>query len=127
MVAFRVKSRVAQCIPEPPESALARLPTTAFASPNSIQVRSAKYRALSMPAKPGFLLRLIAKTVRALSASIIGMPKMGLYLSLRAAGFTTSLAPITRATSHWGISGLISSISIRSVYGISASAKSTFM
>ena len=34
--------------------------------------------------------------------------------SLRAAGLTTSLAPITRATSHCGMSGLISSSSTRS-------------
>ena len=47
---------------------------TAFASPKSIQVRSEKYSSLSMPAKPGFLLRLMAKIVRALSASMIGMP-----------------------------------------------------
>jgi hypothetical protein len=39
---------------------------------------------------------LTTKTLRALSASSIGMPKIGLDLSLRAAGFTTSLAPMTR-------------------------------
>ena len=52
---------------------------------------------------------------------------MGLALSVRAAGLTTSLAPTTSATSHCGMSALISSISTRSVYGISASASSTFM
>src|SRR4030066_277403 len=51
---------------------------------------------------------------------------MGLVLSYRAAGFTTSLAPMTRATSHCGMSGLISSISVRSVYGMSPSAGRTF-
>ena len=33
-----------------------------------------------MPAKPGFMLRLMTKTVLALSASMIGMPKIGLRL-----------------------------------------------
>src|SRR5213594_2070939 len=52
---------------------------------------------------------------------------MGLSLASRAAGFTTSLAPITSATSHCGMSGLISSISTSAVYGMFASASSTFM
>jgi hypothetical protein len=47
---------------------------TAFASLKSIQVRSEKYRSLSMPANPGFFDRLMAKMPRALSASMIGMP-----------------------------------------------------
>src|SRR5712691_9486713 len=63
-----------QCIPEPPDSCLTSSPTTALASPNSIQVLSEKYSSLSIPANPGFLLRLMARTVRALSASTIGMP-----------------------------------------------------
>ena len=63
-----------QCMPDPPAISLTNSPTTTFASPNSIHVLSEKYSALSMPAKPGFLLRLIANTVRALSASMIGMP-----------------------------------------------------
>ena len=37
---------------------------------------------------------------------MMGMPKIGLDLSARAAGFTTSFAPMTRHTSHCGISGL---------------------
>ena len=62
-------------------------------------------------------MRLIAMTVFALSASMIGMPKIGLVLSCRAAGFTTSLAPTTIATSVCGISGLMSSISTSAVVG----------
>src|SRR5581483_3172769 len=69
-----VSRRVHQCMPEPPASCLTSSPMTFFASPNSIHVRSAKYSSLSMPANPGFLLRLIAKTLRALSASMIGIP-----------------------------------------------------
>ena len=45
----------------------------------------------------------------------------------RAAGFVTSFAPITRATSVRANSGLISSISFSSGYGTLASASSTFM
>src|SRR5205814_6895110 len=63
----------AQCIPEP-DSSFTSSPITAFASPNSIHVRSEKYSSLSMPANPGFLLRLIANTARALSAAMIGIP-----------------------------------------------------
>ena len=57
------------------------------------------------------IVRSIAMTVFALSALMIGMPKMGLVLSCRAAGFTTSFAPTTIATSSCGMSGLMSSIS----------------
>jgi hypothetical protein len=53
---------------------LTNSPTTALASPKSMKVWSAKYSSLSIPAKPGFLLRLIANTVLALSASMMGMP-----------------------------------------------------
>lgn len=49
-------------------------PTTAFASPKSMRVWSSVYSSLSMPAKPGFIERLIAKTVLAMSALMIGMP-----------------------------------------------------
>src|SRR6266702_3824797 len=52
---------------------------------------------------------------------------MGVSVAYRAAGFTTSFAPITSATSHCGISGLMSSISTSAVYGMFASASSTFM
>ena len=44
-----------------------------------------------MPAKPGLMLRLMTMTVRALSTSRMGMPKMGLEESVRAAGLVTSL------------------------------------
>ena len=46
---------------------------------------------------------------------------------MRAAGFVTSLAPTTRATSQRSNSGLISSISLSWGYGTLASASSTFM
>jgi hypothetical protein len=45
-----------------------------LASPNSISVLSAVYSSLSMPAKPGFIERLMAMHSFALSASMIGMP-----------------------------------------------------
>ncbi|MNC97735.1 hypothetical protein D3C83_154930 [compost metagenome] len=48
----------------------------------------------------------------ALSAFRIGIPKIGLPGSVRAAGFTTSFAPITSATSARSNSGLMSSMSI---------------
>src|ERR1017187_4434942 len=66
-----------------------------------------------MPAKPGFMERLITMTVRALSTSRIGMPYMGLDLSVRAAGLVTSFAPMTSATSHCPNSPLMSSIANR--------------
>src|SRR5258708_2504506 len=47
-----------------------------------------------MPAKPAAMLRLMTITVRALSTSRMGMPKMGLEASVRAAGLVTSLAPM---------------------------------
>ena len=62
-----------QWIP-PPANCLTRSPSTAFASPNSIQVLSSTYSSLSMPANPGFLLRFTASTVFALSASMMGIP-----------------------------------------------------
>jgi len=46
----------------------------------------------------------------ALSTSMMGIPAIGQEGSVRARGFTTSLAPITRATSTWSMEGLISSI-----------------
>jgi hypothetical protein len=55
-------------------NACTMLVSIALASPNSISVLSAKNSSFSMPAKPGFMLRLMTKTVLALSASIIGMP-----------------------------------------------------
>ena len=54
-------------------------PMTFFASPNSMSVLSAKYSSFSMPANPGFIDRLMASTTLALSASMIGMPKIGLF------------------------------------------------
>src|SRR5258705_12337049 len=60
-----------QC-PPLPLSAFTSSPTTALASPKSMYVRSPKYSSFSMPAKPGFILRLMAKHVRALSASMMG-------------------------------------------------------
>src|SRR6266550_4063787 len=62
-----------QWIPPPP-NCLTRSLNTAFASPNNIHVLSSMYSSLSMPAKPGFLLRFTARTVFALSASMMGMP-----------------------------------------------------
>ena len=49
--------------------------------------------------------------LRVLDGLLIGIPAIGLVLSVCAAGFTTSLAPITSATSVLGKSPLISSIS----------------
>src|SRR6267143_1142804 len=57
-----------------PANCFTRSPSTAFASPKSIQVLSCTYSSLSMPAKPGFLLRFTASTVFALSASMMGIP-----------------------------------------------------
>src|SRR4051812_3706455 len=53
-----------QWSPLPPTSCFTSSPMTFLASPNSIHVFSEKYSSLSIPAKPGFLLRLIANTVR---------------------------------------------------------------
>ena len=58
----------------PPDSCFTRSPTACFASPNSMYVWSAEYSSLSMPAKPGFMERLMAMHIFALSASMIGMP-----------------------------------------------------
>ena len=52
---------------------------------------------------------------------------MGEVLSVLAAGLVTSFAPMITTTSVWANSGLISSISMRRSYGMSASASSTFM
>src|SRR5213082_2308508 len=65
-------------MPEPPASCFTNSPITFFASPNNIHVRSPKYSSLSMPANPGFLLRLMANTLRALSASMIDMRHIGI-------------------------------------------------
>ena len=50
-------------------------------------------------------------TVREASTSRIGIPAIGDPGSVRANGFTTSLAPITIVTSVWGNVGLIWSMS----------------
>ena len=60
------------------------------------------------------------------STSRIGIPDTG-EPGRRAAGFVTSLAPITSATSQRSNSGLISSISLSWGYGTFASARRTFM
>jgi hypothetical protein len=44
----------------PSANSFANAPTTAFASPNSINVLSCVYSSLSIPANPGFIVRLIA-------------------------------------------------------------------
>jgi hypothetical protein len=54
------RGRSAQCMPPSPASCLASSPTTALASPKSMKVLSRKYSSLSIPAKPGFLERLMA-------------------------------------------------------------------
>ena len=94
-----------------PLTSAASSPTTVLASPNTICVFSLKKSSFSMPAKPARMLRLTTKIEAALSTSRIGMPKMGLPVSWRAAGLTTSFAPSTRTTSVWGKSPLISSMS----------------
>ena len=76
-----------------------------------IMVRGKKNSSFSIPANPDRRLRLMTITERALSTSRIGMPKIGLCRSWRAAGFTVSFAPITRTTSARSNSGLISSMS----------------
>ena len=55
--------------------------------------------------------RLLTMTVLALYASRIGMPAIGDFGSVLAAGLTTSLAPSTSTTSAWPNSELMSSIS----------------
>jgi hypothetical protein len=48
--------------------------TADLASPNSIEVFGSKYNSFSMPAKPGFMERLITITERESATSRIGMP-----------------------------------------------------
>jgi len=81
-------------------------------SEKNIKVLSCANRGLGIPAKPGLRLRLITTTVRHLSTSMMGMPAIGEVGSVLATGFTTSLAPITRATSTVSNMELISSISL---------------
>mmetsp|Transcript_10068 Transcript_10068/g.18736 ORF Transcript_10068/g.18736 Transcript_10068/m.18736 type:complete len:204 (-) Transcript_10068:1297-1908(-) len=59
--------------------------------------------------------------------SITGMPQMAQPSSSCAAEFTTSLAPMTRTTSKFSMSGLTSSISRTHSWGTPASASSTFI
>ena len=81
-------------------------------SPKSMSVLSAAKSGFGIPAKPGDRLLLTTTQVRALSTSRIGIPAMGFPESSRATGFTTSLAPMTMATSVWAKDGLTSSISL---------------
>ena len=55
---------------------------------------------------------MITTTTPLLSTSSIGIPAIGLDGSVRATGFTTSLAPSTMVTSVCSKVGLMSSISI---------------
>ena len=74
-----------------------------------------------------FATVLLIITVCDLSTSKIGIPKIGDDESCLAAGFTTSFAPRTRATSQSSNSLFTSSRSLSCSYEIFASAKSTFM
>ena len=91
--------------------AVMRSSTACFPSANNISVLSAAKSGLGMPAKPGERLRLTTTTVRDLSTSSIGIPAIGLDGSVRATGFTISLAPITSVTSVCSNDGLMESIS----------------
>ena len=73
--------------------------TAFFPSPKSINALSMAKSGLGMPANPGLRLRLITTTVLALSTLMMGMPARALVGSVQANGFTTSLAPMTKATS----------------------------
>src|SRR5256885_1589535 len=61
-----------------------RRSATAFASPNSSAHFGSRDRSLSIPEKPGRMLRLMTMMFAALSTSMIGMPKIGLPGVLRA-------------------------------------------
>ena len=92
-------------------TAVTRSNTASFALPKNINELSAAKSGFGIPAKPGLRLRLITTTVRDLSTSRIGMPAIGPELSSRASGLTTSLAPMTNATSVcWNVA-LMRSIS----------------
>ena len=87
---------------------------TAFLpSPNSIRGPSAANNGFGIPAKPGPRDRLITTTVLESSTFRTGMPAIGESGSVRASGFTTSLAPITIVTSVWANVGLTWSMSSR--------------
>src|SRR5688572_11982196 len=79
--------------------ALIRSTTAFLPSAKYISVLALANKGFGSPAKPGLRLRLITTTVRALSTSMIGMPAMAHVGSVRASGFTVSLAPSTIATS----------------------------
>ena len=66
-------------------------------------------------------------TSGALSTLRTGIPYIGVPSAFLAAGFRTSLAPITTTASAFSKSSLIASISNSFSYGTSASASSTFM
>src|SRR4051812_3902576 len=76
--------------------------STFLASPNNIDVLGWKNRSFSMPAYPGFMLRLFTITFLASSTSRIGIPYIGEEGSVFAAGLTTSLAPRISTTSVVG-------------------------
>ena len=99
----------------------------ARASPNSIIVFSMWKSSFSTPANPDANDRFSTIVERAWSTFRIGIPYMGLVRSVLAAGFVTSFAPMTTATSDRLNSEFISSKSFSSSYGTSASASNTFM
>src|SRR5262252_8912999 len=82
-----------------------------FASPYNIPVFDLKKSGFSSPENPLPLPRLSTTTLCARSTSMMGIPAIGLFGLSRASGLTTSLAPITTATSVACISGLICSSS----------------
>ena len=80
-----------------------------------------------MPAKPGLRLRLTTMTVLARSTSRMGIPAMGLFLFWRASGLTTSLAPMTMATSTWPNDGGIVNLNQIHADGNSIQGTSSFL
>src|SRR5581483_851330 len=108
-------------------TACANVVNEALASPYSMPVFGLKNKGFSKPEKPFPLPRFSTTTEWALSTSRMGMPAIGLCGLSRASGLTTSLAPITIATSVVGNSGLICSSSYNDEYGTFASASKTFM
>src|SRR5438270_2354360 len=119
-------SSAARQVPTSSLTAAARAARPALASAKSMRVFGSVYSSFSRPEYPAPIERLITMTERAWSTSRIGMPEMAVP-GRRAAGLTTSLAPMTRATSVRANSGLISSMLLSWGYGTSASASRTFM
>ena len=97
-----------------------------LASPKHMAVFSLKNSGFWTPAYPALMPRLKTTTRPASHTWSTGMPEIGVPCSM-AAGLTVSLAPMTRTTSVFLKSSLISSISRTMSYGTCASASSTFM